>query len=422
MTTLTLETPRALAPLLPPARYKGAHGGRGGSKSHFFAGLLVERAVAEPGFRAVCVREVQQSLKEYSKRLLEDKIEDLGVGHYFRILQSHIETPGDGIIIFQGMQNHTAESIKSLEGYDVAWVEEAHVISQRSLDLLRPTIRKPGSELWFSWNPISESDPVDALLRGPEPPPDSVIVEVNHRDNPWFPDVLRSEMDYDLAHDPDKYAHVWEGGYRQLTEARIIKNWRVAEFEPPTDEDVLRFGADWGYSIDPSVLVRLFVRGRQIFIDYEAYMIGCEVDHLPFLFGGTEDEELNTLNAEAFETLPAALKGTPGIPGARRWPIRADSARPETIAYLKRHGFPSMRAAKKGPGSIEEGIQRLQSYEIIVHPRCKRMPAELASWSYRTDRHTGDVLPIPEDKDNHFMDSTRYATEGLRGSSGWGVA
>lgn len=422
MTTLTLETPRALVPLLPPARYKGAHGGRGGCKSHFFAGLMIERAVAEPGLRAVCIREVQRSLDQSVKRLLEDKIQELGVGSYFRVLQSHIETAGGGRIIFQGMQYHTAESIKSLEGYDICWVEEAHVLSQRSLDLLRPTIRAPGSELWFSWNPISESDPVDALLRGPDPPPGTEVVEVNHRDNPWFPEVLQVEMEYDLAHDPDKYAHVWEGGYQRLTEARIIKNWRVADFEPPTEEDVLRYGADWGFSVDPSVLVRLFVRGRQIFVDHEAYMIGCEVDHLPFLFGGTNDKELIELNAEAFETLPVALSGWPGVPDARRWPIRADSARPETISYLKRHGFPGMRAAKKGPGSIAEGIQRLQSYEIIVHPRCKRAAIELASYCFKTDRHTGDVLPVPEDRENHFMDGFRYATEGLRGSSGWGVA
>lgn len=420
MSTLSLETPHALVPLLPPARYKGAHGGRGGCKSHFFAGLLIEQALLNPGLRAVCVREVQRSLDQSVKRLLEDKIKAMNVGPYFRVLQSHIDTPGGGRISFQGMQHHTAESIKSLEGYNICWAEEAHAISQRSLDLLRPTIRMPESELWFSWNPTSESDPVDALLRGVEPPPNAVIVETNWRDNPWFPDVLKAEMEYDLAHDPDKYAHVWEGGYRLLTEARIIKNWRVADFDPPTEEDVLRFGADWGYSVDPAVLVRLFVRARQIFVDHEAYMVGCEVDHLPFLFGGTDDEELNEINAEAFKTLPAALLGMPGVPGARLWPIRADSARPETISYLKRHGFPGVRAAKKGPGSIAEGIQRLQSYEIIVHPRCRRAAAELASWSYKIDKHTGDVLPIPEDKDNHYMDAKRYATEGLRSGSSWG--
>lgn len=422
MTTLTLETPRALEPLLEPARYKGAHGGRGGSKSHFFASLMIERALMDPGVRAVCVREVQRSLDQSVKRLLEDKIEALGVGAHFRVLQSHIETPGNGRFIFQGMQNHTAESIKSLEGYDICWVEEAHSLSQRSLDLLRPTIRKDGSELWFSWNPGAPTDPVDALLRGKNPPPDAAIVELNWRDNPWFPEVLKVEMEYDRANSPDKYAHVWEGGYRLLTEARIIKNWRVADFDPPGEQETLRFGGDWGFSVDPSVLVRMFVRKRVIFIDHEAYMVGCEVDHLPFLFGGTSDEELNGMNTDAFDTLPAALRGTLGVPGARDWPIKADSARPETISYLRRHGFPSIKAAKKGPGSIAEGIQRMQSYEFIIHTRCPRAAAEFAAWSYKIDPHTGEVLPIPADKDNHYMDSTRYATEGLRGGSTWGIA
>lgn len=421
MTTLTLETPRALLPLLGTSRYKGAHGGRGGSKSHFFASLMVERAIADPGLRAVCVREVQRSLDQSVKRLLEDKIVALGVAQYFRVLQSHIETPGGGLIIFQGMQNHTAESIKSLEGYDICWVEEAHSLSQRSLDLLRPTIRKDGSELWFSWNPGSASDPVDALLRGENPPPGARVVELNWRDNPWFPDVLRTEMEYDLAHNPDKYAHVWEGGYRLLTEARIFKNYRVDETPEEIEDDIIRMGSDWGFSVDPSVLVRLFVRGRQIFITHEAYMVGCEVDHLPFLFGGTQDEELIELNAEAFETLPATMMGLPGVPDARRWPVKADSARPETIAYMRRHGFSNMRPAKKGPGSVDEGIQRLQSYEIIVHPRCTRAAIELASYCFKIDPHTGEILPVPADKENHFMDSIRYATEGLRGGSTWGI-
>lgn len=422
MSVLEIKTLRALVPLLAPARYKGAHGGRGAGKSHFFAELLIERALTESGFRAVCVREVQLSLKESVKRLIEDKIQALKVGGYFEVQQAQIKTPGGGVFIFQGMQNHTAESIKSLEGYDVCWVEEAQVLSQRSLDLLRPTIRKDNSEIWFSWNPMSAADPVDALLRGKEPPPSTIVVEVSHMDNPWFPPALRPDVEYDRAHDMDKHAHVWGGDYLRLTEAQIIKNWRMADFDPPEEGETLRFGADWGYSVDPSVLVRLFVRGRQIFVDHEAYMVGCEVDHLPFLFGGTADEDLVEKNAEAFETLPAVLLGAPGVPGARRWSIRADSARPETISYLRKHGFPGIKGAKKGPGSVDEGIQRLQSYEIVVHTRCKRAAAELAAYRFKTDKHTGEILPVPQDKDNHYLDSLRYATEGLRGGSSWGIA
>jgi phage terminase large subunit len=162
--------------------------------------------------RSVCVREIQKSLNQSVKRLLETKIQAMNAGAYFEVQDvGHQVQEGDGAIIFQGMQNHTADSIKSLEGYDCAWVEEAQSLSQTSLDLLRPTIRKPDSELWFTWNPRQQSDPVDFLLRGPEPPKDAQVIKVNFSDNPWFPDVLRDEMEYDKRRDPDKYQHVWQG-------------------------------------------------------------------------------------------------------------------------------------------------------------------------------------------------------------------
>lgn len=213
LSTLEIQTPRAFVPLLRPARYKGAHGGRGSGKSHFFAEALIERALTERKLRAVCIREVQKTLKESAKRLLEDKIAALGVGSMFDVQASEIRTPGGGVIIFQGMQDHSAESIKSLEGFHLAWCEEAQTLSDRSLEMLRPTIRAPGSELWFSWNPRSASDPVDRLLRGPEPPRDAVVVRANYSDNPFFPKELEEERKLDLRLKPDRYAHIWLGEY-----------------------------------------------------------------------------------------------------------------------------------------------------------------------------------------------------------------
>jgi hypothetical protein len=174
---------------------------------------LVERCLTNPGTRAVCVREVQKSLKESAKRLIEDKIKALGVGRQFDVQADKIVTPGGGAIVFQGMADHTAESVKSLEGFSVAWVEEAQTLSGRSLEMLRPTIRAPGSELWFSWNPRNASDPVDALLRGPEPPPNSVVVKANYSDNPWFPAELEAERAFDARTKPDRYGHIWRGDY-----------------------------------------------------------------------------------------------------------------------------------------------------------------------------------------------------------------
>lgn len=172
-----------------------------------------------PGTRAVCIREVQKSLKESAKRLIEDKLDKHGLGeaHGFRVLKDRIETPGGGVILFQGMQDHTAESIKSLENFHVAWCEEAATLSETSLRLLRPTIRSEGSELWFSWNPRRKNDPVDAMLRQGQTPTGAVVVKANWSDNPWFPAVLEQERQDCLRDNPEQYDHIWEGGYATVS-------------------------------------------------------------------------------------------------------------------------------------------------------------------------------------------------------------
>lgn len=385
---LQLKTPRWSLPILksPDARYLGAFGGRGSGKSHFFAEMLIERSVSEK-VDAVCVREVQKSLAQSVKKLIENKIEEMGVGHMFEIQQTQIKSVLGGAIIFQGMQNHTADSIKSLEGFDIAWVEEAQSISQFSLDILRPTIRKPGSQLWFTWNPRYDTDPIEQLLRGPGAPDKTVVIEVNYSDNPWFPEVLREEMEYDKRRDPDKYMHVWKGEYVRNSETRVFKNWAVEEFETPPDA-VHRLGADWGFASDPTVLVRCHIVGRKLYIDHEAYQVGCEIVDTPALFMT--------------------------IPDAERWPMVADSARPETISHVRKNGFPKIQPAVKGAKSVEEGVEWLKSFDIVVHPRCKHTIDELTLYSYKTDRDTGSILPMLEDKENHVIDALRYACEGAR--------
>lgn len=174
------------------------------------------RCIERPGSRGVCIREVQKTLKESAKRLIEDKIEALGLGQHFDVLTSEIKTPGGGVILFQGMQDHTAESIKSLEGFDWAWVEEAQTLSSKSLELLRPTIRAPESELWFTWNPRNATDPVDQFFRGGSAPPNSVIVEANYYDNPFFPPELEQERAFDEEHKRERYGHIWLGHYEPV--------------------------------------------------------------------------------------------------------------------------------------------------------------------------------------------------------------
>lgn len=396
MSTLRIQTPRIFLPLLGPSRYKGAHGGRGSGKSHFFAEALVEKCLTQPGVRAVCIREIQKSLEQSVKRVIEDKIQALRVGHYFHVLDKEIRTPGDGLIIFQGMQNHTAESIKSLEGYDVAWGEESQAFSKRSLQLLRPTIRKPGSELWFSWNPTNADDPVDQLLRGPNKVSNAVVVEANWRDNPFFPDTLRAERAADLARNTDDFDHVWEGGYLTISDAIIFRRRvSVENFETPAAARFF-FGADWGFANDPTTLIRSFIQDECLYIDKEAFGYHVEIDETPKLFDSVD--------------------------GSRQWPIKADAARPETISYMRRKGF-NISAADKWPGSVEDGIAHLKGFkQIVIHESLKHMQTEARRYSYKVDRHTGDILPLIVDAWNHGWDAIRYSLDGyIQRRGGLGV-
>lgn len=233
---LKIEVPRKFLPLLSPKRYKGAYGGRGGAKSHFFAERAIKTCVVKPT-RIVCIREIQESIRDSVRQLLVDKIQKLGLGQLFTATDNEIRGPNGSLIIFKGMQSYNAETIKSLEAYDIAWVEEAQTLSQRSLDMLRPTIRKEGSELWFSWNPRYKTDPVDKFFRS-KPPDEAVSVMVNWKDNPWFPDVLAKDMARDFEVDPDKADSIWNGAYGS-SEGAILSRWvNEAEREGRINNDV----------------------------------------------------------------------------------------------------------------------------------------------------------------------------------------
>lgn len=230
MSTLKIPTARVFEPLLEPSRYKGAHGGRGSAKSHFFAEKLIDDSLYQPGLLSVCIREVQKTLTQSAKRLIESKLETHGLGERdgFKIYNDKIQTPGDGVIIFQGMQDYSADSIKSLEGFHRAWIEEAQTLSSRSLQMLRPTIRTEGSEIWASWNPRRKNDPIDVLLRQGTLPTGATVVKSNWRDNPWFPDVLEQERQDCLKNEPDDYEHIWEGEYAKVTKGAYFAK-RLAE-------------------------------------------------------------------------------------------------------------------------------------------------------------------------------------------------
>lgn len=345
--------------------------------------------------RILCAREIQKSLAGSSKKLLDDIISgDPRLRRFYSSTQNKIEGLNGTEFAFAGLRTNP-DNVKSMEGLDIAWVEEAANVSQMSIDTLEPTLRKPGSEIWYSWNPGFATDPVDNKFRGGEPPPDSIIIPSQPEDNPWFPEVLRLEMEWQKSRDIDKYNHIWRGGYLSRSDALVFKHWEVEDFEVPAGA-VFYYGADWGFAQDPTTLVRIYVDqpARKLYIDYEAWEVGCEIDDTPALFDT--------------------------VPGARKWNIRADSARPETISYMQRQGF-NMTPAVKGANSVEEGVTFLQNYTIVVHPRCKRTIDELTYYSYKTDKLTGNVLPELDDSNNHIIDAARYALEEVRQRNVWAI-
>lgn len=389
MTTkkIDISTPEWAIPLLAASRYKGAKGGRSSGKSHFMCERLVELHVADPNFSSVCIREIQKSLRFSAKRLIEKKIRDMGVSHLFEITMTEIRRiGGTGIIIFQGMQDHTAESIKSLEDFDLALVEEAHNLSQRSLDLLLPTIRNVNSEIWFIWNPDQPDDPVDNFLVS-NCPDDAIVIHVNYKENPFLPEVSRETAEAWQKRDPDSYAHVWLGAYNTKADNQILAGrWRVDDFEPMEDWDGPYYGGDWGFSVDPCTLMQCWIFEDKLYIYSELYEHGVETDHLPAFY----DRDKN----------------------AKDYVIRADNARPENVSYLARHGYHRIQSGKKWDGSVKDGISKLRSFdEIVIHTSCTHTIEEARLWRYKTDRLTGDILPIPIDKHNHCWDAIRYALE-----------
>lgn len=403
---LEIDTPEWALPLLEPARYKGAKGGRASGKSHFFAEYAVQEMVEDPHLRFVCIREVQRSLKFSAKALIEAKIRKLGVSHLFKILEREIRrVNGTGVMIFEGMQDHTADSIKSLEGFGRCWVEEAQSLSKRSLQLLTPTIRAAGSEIWFSWNPEAPDAPVEKLFRDlagdayPLTSPKSAtgkqgggwaVVHVTFKSNPFVEDVSRVDAAQQYATDPDAYAWIWLGGYNLKSHAQILRGkWIVDEFEPEDDWDGPYHGLDFGFSVDPTAGTQSWIHGRTLYVRHEAWKVGLETEHMP-----------------------AFLKRhLPGVDGST---LRADSARPETISHLRNHGLPKCIGVDKWPGSVRDGIEHLRSYEkIVVHPDCPKTADEFRLYSYKVDKRTGDILPDVAPGHDHVPDSIRYGLSPL---------
>lgn len=361
-------------------RYKVLYGGRGSGKTHQVAEYLVVKSLLQKE-KILCTREIQRSIKESVHAVLVSKINALGLGKYFTITENKISNITGSEFIFAGLRMNI-DSIKSIEGITKCWIEEAQSVSRKSLDVLRPTIRTKDSEIIITFNPEREQDPVwqDFIINTPD---SAYVQKVNYNDNPFFPDDLEKERKECFDKNQDDYKWIWLGELRRISDAQIFKNvYEVHEFETPKNARFYH-GADWGFADDPTALVRCFIQNGCLYIDKEACEKHVELDGMPRLF--------NTIDT------------------IKKWPTYGDSARPDIIKYMQRRGY-HIRKCEKWPGSIEQGIAYIRNFEkVIIHPRCTSTIDEFDKYSYKQDRNSNEILPVPEDRNNHCIDALRYA-------------
>lgn len=396
MTKTKILIPKKLIPVFAAknVRYRGAFGGRGSSKTRTFAKMTAIRAyqLAEAGHSGVvlCGREFMNSLSQSSMEEIKQVINEIDwLKDYFDIGENYIRTKNKRIsYVFVGLRK-SLDSIKSTARILLAWIDEAENVSEMAWAKLTPTVREHGSEIWVTWNPEKDGSATDLRFRK-RPPESSVIVEMNYNDNPFFPPELELERLNDKKiYDEATYRWIWEGAYLENSDKQVFANKYVEqEFDDNLylKADRLFFGADFGFAADPNTLIRMFIYDECLYVEYEAYGTGVELDEMT-----------------AFYRL---------VPNSTEWAIKADCSRPETISKIKNSGF-NISAAKKWAGSVEDGIAYLKGFKkIIIHPRCKHTLQEFKLYSYKTDRITGEVLRLLEDKNNHCIDAIRYGLDG----------
>lgn len=377
--------PQAFKELFEDHRYYVYYGGRGSAKSHSIARYLIIASLNQQ-LKIICTREIQSSILESVHALLKGLIYKYKLDKWFDVKLTEIMCYNGSQFIFKGL-SHNIEAVKSTEGVDICWIEEADKVSQGSWDILLPTIRKPNSKFIISFNPTHDDDPVYQMFIIKKQP-NSIVRKVNYSDNPHFPDVLMQELLHLRGTDYERYLHVWEGELRTVSDAQIFKGKFVVKEFSSDGVEAFYHGMDFGFANDPSVIIRCFIKENDLYIDNEGY--GHHID-IPDLS--------NLIKKVIYK---------------QSYRIIADSARPETISFLKKYGHWNIVSTDKWQGSVEDGIEYLKGFKkIYIHPRCPKTIDEFKRYSFKIDKRTNEILPIVVDDHNHCIDALRYAINNL---------
>jgi len=404
-----VKLPSVLVPVFTPTlghvAYRGAYGGRGSGKTRSFAKMVAIQAVLfdSMGLRGVilCGREFMASLADSSMEEIKSAIqEDEWLAAQFDIGKEYIRTKSGRIkFLFVGLR-HNLDSLKSKAKVLLTWIDEAENVAEAAWRKLIATVmREPQSEIWLTWNPESEESATHRRFRVAYDPSRMVIVECNWSDNPWFPAGLEAERQADKQFRPDTYDHIWEGAFLTLTDAQIMGGkFEIKEFEPGKDWSGPYQGGDFGYSQDPTAAIRSWIHDGSLWIEYEA---------------GGNRIELDDIVSRVSAAIPDYAKY------ASRW----DSAQPGMISHIQSKGFNRAIGSSKGKGSVEDGISFIRSFKrVYIHPRCVNTAREFRLYSWKVDKLSGDILPVPVDANNHWIDALRYALEPVMKRIGINVA
>ncbi len=359
-------------------REAAVYGGRYSLKSHTVARVLLIKA-RQKKTRVACFREFQNSIADSSYQLLVELIKEYNLGDFQITNNSIINTINGSDFIFKGLWNNE-QSIKSIEGIDIAWVEEAQTVSEKSLEVLTPTVRKNNSQIIYTYNRLLEEDPVHKRLVL-EGRPNTLIINVNYDialKYGMMPEVIRLEIEDDKKKRPGLYRHKWLGEPYNM-ERKIYKDWQIID-EIPHEARLERYGLDFGYSNDPTAIVAIYKYNGGFIFDEICYQKGLS----------------NKQIADILNNSPKAL-------------VVADSAEPKSIDELKLYGV-NVLPSLKGQGSVNKGIQFIQDQRISITKRSVNGLKEYRNYLWKVDKE-GRIINTPEDIFNHFMDAIRYGLD-----------